>query len=94
MWPVVHFDKESCDIYISRPSKWESPFRVGVDGPREEVMQLYETWLQSRPELIQEARRELAGKLLECYCALMACHGDVLARIANGWQLARPLDVN
>jgi hypothetical protein len=94
VWPVVHFEKEICDIYIGRPSKWGSPFRVGIDGPREEVMLLYETWLQSRPELIQDARRELAGKVLGCYCAPLECHGDVLVRIANGWQLARPLIID
>ncbi len=93
MWPVVHFNKEPCDIYIACPSKWESPFRVGLDGSREEVMLLYEVWLQCRPELIRDACRELADKVLGCYCAPMACHGDVLVRIANGWQLARPLDI-
>lgn len=94
VWPVVHFDKDPCDIFIGCPSKWESPYRVGIDGPREEVMLLHEIWLESRPELIKQVRRELAGKVLGCYCAPLTCHGDVLVRIANAWQLARPLNIN
>ena len=66
---------------------------VGPDGPRDEVMLLYEVWLQSRPELLREVRRELRGRVLGCYCAPMECHGDILVRIANDWQLARPLDI-
>jgi hypothetical protein len=40
--------------------------------------------LRDRPELIERARRELKGKRLGCYCAPKPCHGDVLARVAEG----------
>jgi hypothetical protein len=34
--------------------------------------------------LIQQAKEELRGKLLACFCPLhMECHADVLAEIAN-----------
>ncbi|MDP2685239.1 MAG: DUF4326 domain-containing protein [bacterium] len=91
MWPVVHFNKEPCDVFIGSPSKWSSPYRVGIDGPREEVMLSYDIWVQNNPEFIKSVRRELPGKRLGCYCAPMMCHGDLLVRIANDWQLARPL---
>jgi hypothetical protein len=32
---------------------------------------------------MEAAKRELKGKDLVCYCAPLACHGDVLSRIAN-----------
>jgi len=93
MWPVVDFKTHNCDIYIGRPSKWGSPYMVGPNGNREEVLILYEGWLMSRPDVIAEARRELRGKVLGCWCAPRTCHGDVLTRIANGWQLAMPLTI-
>lgn len=88
---VVKFNDEPCDIFIGRPSKWGNIFRLGIDGNREEVLLLYETWLQSHPEVIETACRELRGKRLGCFCDPLPCHGDVLARIANGWQLCMPL---
>jgi hypothetical protein len=91
---VVHFDREPCDVYIGRPSRWGNPFRLGPDGDRAEVLLLYEVWLQSRPDLIEEACRVLRGKVLGCWCDPMTCHGDILARIANNWQLALPLLLN
>jgi hypothetical protein len=42
----------------------------------------YEAWLFEQPELVA-ALAELAGKTLGCWCAPRACHGDVLARLAN-----------
>lgn len=41
--------------------------------------------LANDPHFIWDARRELAGFDLACWCALGApCHGDVLLEIANG----------
>lgn len=35
---------------------------------------------------VEDVKRELEGKNLACQCGLdMACHGDVLMEIANGW---------
>ena len=88
---VVHFERERCDIYIGRPSKWSNPFHVGIDGNREEVLLLYENYLQHNPQLIRDACRELRGKVLGCWCSPLLCHGEVLTRIANGHQLCMPL---
>ena len=32
---------------------------------------------------MHEARKELKGKILGCWCSPYACHGEVLAEIAN-----------
>jgi Domain of unknown function (DUF4326) len=79
---VVHCKRAAHDVYIGRPSKWGNPFVIGRDGTREEVIARYEAWLLQQPELVA-ALPELAGKTLGCWCAPRACHGDVLARLAN-----------
>jgi hypothetical protein len=78
---VVHCKRERFDVYIGRPSKWRNPFVIGRDGTREEVIAKFERWLLSS-ELVGDLA-ELRGKVLGCWCAPEACHGDVLARLAN-----------
>lgn len=80
---VVHCKRDRYDVYIGRPSKWGNPFAIGRDGTREEVIDKYRTWLLGQPELLA-ALPELKGKVLGCWCAPQACHGDVLAKLASG----------
>lgn len=76
--------RDSADgVYIGRPSKFGNPFVIGRHGSRDQVIEQYEKWLRSQPALVAAAKRELKGKSLVCWCAPMACHGDVLMRIAN-----------
>jgi hypothetical protein len=70
-------------VYVGRPTKWGNPFPVGDFPDRESCLAAYRAWLESQPELIQDARRELAGKDLVCFCAPKPCHGDVLIQVAN-----------
>lgn len=70
-------------VYIGRPSKWGNPFVIGRDGSRDEVIAKYRAWLDTHPELVAAARRELAGKDLVCFCSPQPCHGDVLIEVAN-----------
>lgn len=80
---VVHSRKEPYDVYVGRPSKWGNPFVLGRDGTREEVVAKYREWLtQQRPDLAGQIG-ELRGKVLGCFCAPLACHGDVLLELAN-----------
>jgi hypothetical protein len=79
---VVHCKQSPFDIYIGRPSKWGNPFHVGRDGTREEVIAKYEEWLHTQDHLMTSLA-ELRGKTLGCWCTPAACHGDVLARLAN-----------
>lgn len=83
MTTVVHCKRAQYDIYIGRPSKWGNPFAIGRDGTREEVIAKYEAWLRAQPTLIEAATCELKDRVLGCWCHPRACHGDVLARIAN-----------
>lgn len=69
-------------VRIDRSTKWGNPFVIGKDGSRRQVIEKYEQFLVSKPELMA-ALPELAGKDLECWCAPQPCHGDVLLRMAN-----------
>ncbi len=76
------------DIYIGRQergfrrSKWANPFKIGLDATRAEVIAKYRTYLLARPELLAEIGT-LKGKRLGCWCKPAACHGDVLAELAE-----------
>lgn len=80
---VVHCKKEPFDVYIGRPSKWGNPFRIGKDGSREDVIQKYRHWVLANPNLISQLSSDLKGKTLGCWCKPNACHGDVLAELAD-----------
>lgn len=84
-------DGERFDAYIGRPSKWGNPFThlPHLGGPliivesRKEAIEKYEDWIRSKPELIQQAKIELKGKVLGCHCVPLRCHGEILLKIAN-----------
>ncbi|KPF95043.1 MULTISPECIES: DUF4326 domain-containing protein [Rhodopseudomonas] len=69
-------------VYIGRPSKWGNPFVIGRDGSRAEVVAKYRAWIVTQPALMN-ALEELRGRDLVCWCAPLACHGDVLIDLAN-----------
>lgn len=72
---------ECNQVYIGRPSKWGNPFVIGKDGSREDVVRKYEEFfLKSK---LVHSIEELRGKNLVCWCAPLACHGDVLLKYAN-----------
>ncbi|EOD08554.1 hypothetical protein EMIHUDRAFT_244123 [Emiliania huxleyi CCMP1516] len=52
---------------------------------RGSVIRQYTEWLMApeRAEMRAEARRDLRGKTLGCFCVPLSCHGHVLARVAN-----------
>lgn len=83
------FNKNSADkprpgaIYIGRPSRFGNPFVLGKDGNRKMVIDKFEAALVGNATLLAAVKRDLRGKDLVCFCAPLACHGDVLLRIAN-----------
>lgn len=80
---VVHCKHEDYEVYIGRPSKWGNPYTIGKDGSREEVIERYKAYIEGSPRLLEDCRRELRGKVLGCWCAPKACHGDILVELAN-----------
>lgn len=76
-------------VRIHRPSRWGNPF-THKDGTlaiykvasRAEAVLAYEKWILTQPELLARLP-ELKDKVLGCFCHPLACHGDVLARLAD-----------
>jgi hypothetical protein len=68
------------DVYIGRGGRWGNPFKIGVDGTREEVIEKYKVWILSQPPLLNEIS-QLRGKVLGCWCKPKACHGDVIVEL-------------
>ena len=79
-------------IVVSRPSKWGNPNTV-INGNRRNAAALFAMQMVMWPDDRKaEARRELRGKNLACWCPLgEPCHADVLLELANG-VTARPND--
>jgi hypothetical protein len=69
-------------VYISRPSKWDTPFVIGRDGSRADVIAKYRAWIVAQLAL-RNALDELRGRDLVCWCAPLARHGDVLMVLAD-----------
>ena len=92
---VVHCKRSRYDVYCGRGGetrgRWGNPFRVGVDGERDEVCEKHAAWLDGKiaapngqkPPTRAEIRAYLRGKVLGCWCAPQRCHCLTLARIAN-----------
>jgi hypothetical protein len=83
---------QSCDVYIGRAltqggwhlktSKWHNPFTVKDCKSRAAAIAKFEAYFLRQPQLLRVVRSELHGKVLGCWCAPTACHGDVLKRYA------------
>ena len=69
-------------VNIMWPSKWGNPFVIGRDGTRQEVIDKYEMWIATQPELLNDLH-ELKDRDLVCCCKPLKCHGDVLLRLAE-----------
>lgn len=70
-------------VYVGRPSVWGNPFKIGTDGSRDEVIAKFEAAARADPYMLLKIKTELRGKDLLCWCAPLACHADVLLKIAN-----------
>jgi hypothetical protein len=67
-----------CGKYAESP--WHNPFKEGIHGDRQEVIEQYAVYVQGQPELLS-ALPLLRGKALGCWCAPKPCHGDVLLEL-------------
>ena len=71
---------------IDRRTRWGNPFYLRNETQRMHVIRSYERHL-ARAIVSGSVRRtdlaKLAGSHLWCWCAPRACHGDVLAAVAE-----------
>jgi hypothetical protein len=70
-------------VYCGRPSKYGNPFKTGIDGNRTEVIEKHRIWFLSNQPLIDQAKNELRGTNLICWCAPKSCHCDIILEVAN-----------
>ncbi len=78
-------------VYVGRPSRWGNPFRAGHVSlsfgdcnSDEEALSQFREWLLTMDSLAGQAKQELQGKNLACWCPTdRPCHADVLLEIAN-----------
>lgn len=80
---------------VDRTSRWGNPFKIGLDGTGEEIIQKYRAWFltgtESRkvgryvvdPQILRERIRELRGFNLACCPPGSPCHADFLLALAN-----------
>lgn len=86
---VNKFHKVPYDVYIGRGSIYGNPFShkegtkaTFIVGSREEAVAAYKEWVKTQPEILAKIP-SLKGKTLCCFCAPLACHGDILAELAD-----------
>lgn len=85
------------DLYIGRAnatyglpqSKWHNPVRLEKEEDRPLAIAKYRLWLLAQPGLLADIH-ELRGKRLACWCSPKACHGDILAELANSGRSYDP----
>ena len=72
-------------VKVCRPSRWGNPFKADwPEGGKDRAWAVSAFRGALTPEVIEDARRELAGKNLACWCPLdQPCHADVLLDVAN-----------
>lgn len=84
--------------YIGRPSPLGNPYAISSERKRGVVIWLYQQWLnralyQNRDPKVRSALARIFWKarhervVLRCWCAPLACHGDVIVRM---WAARRP----
>lgn len=76
---------KSYDVYIGRSSLFGNPYKIGTNGTRSEVIELYRGHLTKRLEdsEFRESFLTLRGKVLACHCVPLPCHGDVIAEMLD-----------
>ena len=74
---VVNLRRDEYDVKIDRTTGWGNPFKLNLDGTREEVVKQYAEWLPGQPKLMKKLE-SLAGQRLGCHCKPKLCHGDMI----------------
>lgn len=66
---------------VDRNTPYGNPFHISATMDRDQCIDAFEKWVQSKPDLIARARRELTGYHLACWCAPLRCHAEVWKKI-------------
>lgn len=81
---IVFIDKAR---FPKTDSIWANPYKIGVDGTREEILEKYRAHILHRIHLDPQLKMKLInlrGMRLGCWCQSSEnCHGDILVEIIN-----------
>lgn len=92
-------DRVDGAVYVGRAapraglagSPFANPFRVDVDGSRDDVVARYREWILGETTLLDRLH-ELHGRPLACWCPPgLACHADVLVELVEAEATLRGL---
>jgi len=86
--------KQPFDVYIGNrirfhpekypQTKWGNPYAMYLKKyGRNKVIRMYKEYIMKETELLKLIPIELKGKTLGCWCKPEACHGDLLAELAD-----------
>lgn len=83
---VIHIrDKDEHDnvVLIDRTTPYGNPYKIGVDGNRDEVIEKFRKYLLTNTELQCMVMKEFQDKTLACWCKPKKCHGDIYVEFVN-----------
>lgn len=76
---VVHCKQDLYTHFIGRPSIFGNPYKVGMDGFIENVLDRFEQY--ARQQLMDEIAELPEDAVLGCWCKPKPCHGDVIVKL-------------
>ena len=70
---------------VDRRTPYGNPFKIGPDGDRYTVLAKFRSWIMKpeQRELRKQAKKELKGKDLGCWCKPKSCHAEVWLELVN-----------
>ena len=80
---------EYFDIFIGRGrvSVLGNPFKIGRDGNRQEVVEMFKSYFYERLKRDPEYKAvvlSLRDKVIGCFCKPRLCHGDIYVEYLDG----------
>jgi len=86
---VVNCHAGPYDVLIDRSTPLGNPYVTGRDGDRGQVIAAFARYIVHRPDLMA-LLPGLRGRVLGCHCKPLACHGDILAALADATRYLEP----
>ena len=78
---------QSGDVRIDRETIWGNPFRMYTEGDRDHVIELYERYLRSNQNLLNELPELAKAVRIGCVCKPRRCHGDIIVKVMKEMHL-------
>jgi len=78
---IVNIKKEKCTHYIGRGSIFGNPYKIGRDGCRANVINLFEKYAKMSPKLLLAINNLPENAVLGCFCKPLLCHGDIIIKL-------------